>query len=267
LAACAVLTILKAAPWPPAMMGFALAAAAALPLAIVRARRKGLPAGRMRYVPLAVVWLAWLVAAAEWHLAAHSSQKAAGTGPIVLMGDSLTAGLAPVGGYAPELRRLAAVDVVDLSREGITCREALRSLPAMVAARPQVVVVELGGNDYVRGRARSETAAELTRLITAAHQAGADVVLVEVPRGFVFDPYRGLERELARRHDLELVSDTVVRELVLFNPYAPPGMWLKGGHLSDDGLHPNSAGNRRLAEAVAAALVRIGAAPPSESLP
>ncbi len=77
---------------------------------------------------------------------------------------------------------------------------------------------------------------------------------MEIPRGFLTDPYAGLERELARQYDLELISDSAIRQLVLFSPYAPPGMWMKEGHLSDDGLHPNARGNAHLAEQATCAL-------------
>jgi hypothetical protein len=83
------------------------------------------------------------------------------------------------------------------------------------------------------------------------------VVLMEIPRGFLTDPYAGVERELARQYDLELISDSAIRQLVLFSPYAPPGMWINGNHLSDDGLHPNSRGNEHLANRVARSLSRI----------
>ena len=78
------------------------------------------------------------------------------------------------------------------------------------------------------------------------------MLLCEVPRGFIFDPFFGLERELAREYDLDLVPDTMIRKLVLFSPYAPPGLWLpKNFRYSDDGLHPNAAGNRMLARQLA----------------
>jgi acyl-CoA thioesterase-1 len=81
---------------------------------------------------------------------------------------------------------------------------------------------------------------------------------MEIPRGLITDPFWGLERGLARRYDLELVSDSAIRRLVLWSPYGPPGMWLDpGSRLSDDGLHANARGNRLLAEQAAQALARL----------
>ena len=93
------------------------------------------------------------------------------------------------------------------------------------------------------------------RIIEACRDNDIAVVMVEIPRSFIRDPWRGLERELARQYDLNLVSDTVIRRFILFSPLIPPGMWLsEHQHLSNDGLHPNKLGNKAFAEAVAIGL-------------
>ena len=51
--------------------------------------------------------------------------------------------------------------------------------------------------------------------------------------------------------------DGAIRQLVLWSPHAPPGMWLGEPYCSDDGLHPNAAGNELLATRVADALERL----------
>jgi lysophospholipase L1-like esterase len=173
--------------------------------------------------------------------------------PVVCLGDSLTA-----GGYPALLGEKLTVPVVDLSAEGDTTQDAIEQLPEVRRLRPQVVVMEIGGNDYVQGASRQETHANLKGIISDCRKAGAEVVLVEIPRGFVTDPYGGLERELARREDLQLLSDSTIRWFVLRSPFAPPGMWLgREWHLSDDGLHPNARGNEALAASVADALEQL----------
>jgi hypothetical protein len=78
-------------------------------------------------------------------------------------------------------------------------------------------------------------------------------VIVEIPRGIIQDPFYGLERELTREFDLELVPDTIVRRCFFFSPIMPPGIWIdKKYHLSDDGLHPNAIGQVEFAKAAAA---------------
>ena len=79
-----------------------------------------------------------------------------------------------------------------------------------------------------------------------------------MPRGFIIDPFAGIEREIAREHDIELISDGAIRKLVLWSPIAPPGIWTgRESHLSDDGLHPNAKGNIHLAGCVAGSLERV----------
>jgi lysophospholipase L1-like esterase len=214
---------------------------------------------RSRWGWLTALWLGWTVFAVQWHVATRCNHPVPfdAARPVACLGDSLTSGVPPDGGYPAELAKLVSVPVLDFGRPGIATDQALRLLPELQAAKPQAVVVELGGHDFLKGRSRAATRANLENILAAAREIGAEVVLVEIPRGFMTDPFAGLERELAREHDLELVSDSVIRQLVLWSPHAPPGMWTQGPYLSDDGLHPNSHGNRHLARHIAAALARL----------
>src|SRR5207237_5297914 len=98
-----------------------------------------------------------------------------------------------------------------------------RLIPDMVEKRPQAVIVELGGHDSLRGRSRADAKKNLGEIILSARLLGAEVLLFEIPLGFVSDPYAGLDRELAREHGLELISDGAIRQLVYFSPFTPLG--------------------------------------------
>lgn len=171
--------------------------------------------------------------------------------PILVIGDSLS-----VHGWPRELALQISVPVLDRSEAGINTIEGLAKLPEGLALAPQLVIIELGGHDYLEKRGRDATKANLEKIIDQSRSAGAEVLLFEMPRGFVMDSYRGLERELARNYDLELVTDGAIRQLVLFSPFTPLGS-ITGRKLSDDGLHPNAEGHRFLAERVKASLVRL----------
>jgi hypothetical protein len=98
----------------------------------------------------------------------------------------------------------------------------------------------------------------LKTIIDAARQMDVEVVLMEIPRAFISDPYWGLERELARQEDVELVSDTAMRTIFLRSTAFPPGTWLGEPYLTDEtGIHPNERGKQILAEHVADALERM----------
>lgn len=80
--------------------------------------------------------------------------------------------------------------------------------------------------------------------------------MFELPRGYIFDGFFGLERELAYEYDLELVPDTVIRNLVIWSPATPLGR-MQEDRLSDDGIHSNAKGGEFMAAYVAAAIERM----------
>jgi lysophospholipase L1-like esterase len=261
LAGCLAILLIKRTPWAPALvlLGVVMLAAAVFHLFLTRVIR--LPRlWEFARATLAAVWITWAAAAIHWYQDARCRLRmvADPTRPVVCLGDSLTAGTSPGGGYPQHLATRINLPVVNLGQDGITSADALKKLPTLIEANPQLVVVELGGHDYLKGFDRAATRANLEEIIGTCRRAGAEVILLEIPRGFITDPYAGLERDLARRWRLELISDTPIRKLILFSPHAPPGIWLPPAcHLSDDGLHPNARGERFLAEEVARSLARV----------
>jgi acyl-CoA thioesterase-1 len=124
-----------------------------------------------------------LVAAASgaWPVAARAA------GPTILVvGDSLSAeyGLKRGSGWVALLSaRLAqaksAANVVNASISGDTTSGGRSRLPGLlVQHKPQIVVIELGGNDALRGLPLSMTRDNLTAMTQAAKGAGAKVLLV-----------------------------------------------------------------------------------------
>ena len=251
LATCAAIVLVKRVDGPISLLVLgAIVLASCFVRALPQLRRYVDSRRPIKIVVVAALWIAWAGFVIEWRAAALSSRPLAldKSRTVVCLGDSLTA-----AGYPQELQKMISATVVSLAREGATTDEALKQLPALVAAEPQAVIIEIGGNDYVKGRSRLATRKNLQKIIDVCRAIDATVVLVEIPRGFISDPYGGLERELARQNDLQLLSDTPIRQLVLWSPYAPPGIWCDSSwHLSDDGLHPNTRGNQHLARSAAA---------------
>ncbi len=251
LVVAAAILLVKGFPW---QFDLLLLPVALLIVAAIRLRPPPREARRgMLAYPTAALLASWVVFAVSWHGQARRSQPLAlaGDRPVVVIGDSLS-----VHGWPRELAKQVSVPVVDLSEGGINTVEGLAKLPEALALKPQLVVIELGGHDYLEGRGRAATRENLERIIREVRGADAEVLLFEIPRGFVYDPFRSLERELGREHDLELVTDGAIRQLVLFSPFTPLAS-LTGRKLSDDGLHPNAAGRRFLAGRVKKSLVRL----------
>lgn len=260
LAACLVLVVAKGPAWLPGTLVFLEALAVSLLAIAAIAWWKSSPSQRLwglRTIYVAI-WALWVFFCYDYSTAGQASAVPAWNEQrsVVCLGDSLSAD-PKHGSYAEVLQARVKAPVINLALPGISTEQALKLLPELRQARPQVVVVELGGHDYNQGEPRAQTKANLEKIITTAKEAGAQVVLMEIPRGFICDPYFGLERELARKHDLQLISDSVIRNLVLWGPQIPPGMWFQDERLSYDGLHPNDAGNRWLADHVAAAIARM----------
>ena len=251
LAFCLGILLVKRVDWPPGMILLGICMVAGGALEIVRQKR---PAwNRAAAAAAAALAVGWIAMALSWSQVGRTSRKPALVEgrPVVCIGDSLT-----VGGFPRILEKRLRVPVLDLAEGGITAAEGLRRFPDVLARKPQAVVIELGGHDSIRGRSRKDTRQDLAAMIGAARNGGAEVFLFEIPRGFITDPYAGLERELAREHDLELITDGAIRRLVLFSPFTPLGAWT-GRQLSYDGLHPNEAGNAFLSDRVEAALRRV----------
>jgi lysophospholipase L1-like esterase len=206
--------------------------------------------------PLLCSWASWLAIALDWN---HSAPITRSTAPhqttsIVCIGDSLTLYEERTGGYPEVLERLLERRVINLGQPGITTQEALPKFRQVSEIAPAFVVIELGGHDFLKGLPRTTARKNIEGMIVSAREAGATVILMEIPRGFIFDPWWGLERQIAREQNVTLLPDSVIRMFVLNSPFAPPGMWTNGPFLSDDGLHPNANGNLGLARSVARAV-------------
>ncbi|ELP34236.1 GDSL-type esterase/lipase family protein [Rhodopirellula baltica] len=173
---------------------------------------------------------------------------------IVCLGDSLTDGMLPDHGFPDPLSEMLKVEVINLGTSGIATSQGLGQMQRLFSHDPQLVIVELGGHDFLQGKSRDQTKANLLQIIEQCRLRNAEVVLMEIPRGFMFDPFWALEREIAYETDVQLVSDTWLREIVLMSPYAPPGRWMPDSRLSDDGIHSNARGSKAIAQHVANAI-------------
>lgn len=148
-------------------------------------------------------------------LAAWTKPQAA---RILVMGDSLSAeyGLPRGTGWVALLeKRLAsenlAATVVNASVSGDTTSGGRARLPALLAQhKPGVVVIELGGNDALRGLPIKNTEDNLASMVQAAQKAGAQVLLVgmQVPPNYGSDYARrfaGVFEAVARQHKTAVV--------------------------------------------------------------
>jgi acyl-CoA thioesterase I len=143
---------------------------------------------------------------------------AAAPGPILVVGDSLSAeyGLKRGAGWVALLeKRLATqkipVSVVNASISGDTTSGGRSRLPGLLAQhKPSTVVIELGANDALRGLPLGMTQDNLTEMVKASQKAGAKVLLVgnQVPPNYGTDytnRFAGLFAAVAKAQKVAVV--------------------------------------------------------------
>ncbi|MFO0227375.1 MAG: arylesterase [Gammaproteobacteria bacterium] len=160
---------------------------------------------------------------------------------ILVVGDSISAGygLAANEGWVALLQsRLKSQGygyrVVNASVSGETTTGGLARLPrALSVHRPAIVIIELGGNDGLRGLPLETSRANLERMINLSKGAGARVLLLgmKIPPNYGARYSEGFEkvfRDLARQHKLA------------FEPFFLSKIALEQGMIQEDGLHPTA---------------------------
>jgi acyl-CoA thioesterase-1 len=175
---------------------------------------------------------------------------------IVALGDSLTAGfgLPPEDGFTTQLQqqldRLGMnADVVNAGVSGDTSKGGLARVDWSVPDGADLVILELGANDALRGISPDQTEKNLDAIITRLKHRGIEVLLA----GMQAPPNMGQEFEaafnaifpaLAERHDIP------------FYPFFLEGVAADPQLNQADGMHPNAAGARLIASRIAAAVKR-----------
>lgn len=104
---------------------------------------------------------------------------------VLILGDSLTQGVgasAPEHAYPALLRQQTGWNIVNGGISGNTSAQALARLPALLQQyQPKLVIISIGGNDFLQRRSNSDTRANIQQSIRLSQQSGAQVLLVAVP--------------------------------------------------------------------------------------
>lgn len=188
-----------------------------------------------------------LVLAALW---APTAWPAAGT--ILVVGDSLSSGYGlpdeQLAWVARLERRLDEQgyghDVVNASISGDTSAGGLARLPSLLeTVDPAVVILELGGNDGLRGLPIGTLRSNLEQMIRLSKDHGAEVLLtgIKMPPNYGAAYTGAFERvytDLADAHDVKLVS------------FLLEGVALERSLMQSDGVHPNADGHAVMFENV-----------------
>jgi acyl-CoA thioesterase-1 len=176
---------------------------------------------------------------------------------ILAFGDSLTAGLGLPADAAFPARleaRLRAegtlVHVTNAGNSGDTTTDGLARLDWSLAGKPDLVILELGANDTLRGIEPKIVRANLDAMITKIQTSGAKLLLMgmRAPPNWGEDYQHEFDRvypELAQAHGVTLY------------PFFLEGVAMDPKLNQPDGLHPNERGVAALVERIAPYVARL----------
>ena len=162
---------------------------------------------------------------------------------LVVFGDSLSAGYGLEAGqsFPDDMQRTLDKEgyrwhVANLGISGDTTEGGVSRIESAVRLKPAVVLLELGGNDGLRGLPLKVTRQNLETMIVAFQQAGAKVVLAGMTLPPNYGPdyiksFQNIYKDLAVKYKLKLIpfllSDIVTPDL---------------RYLQRDGIHPTAEG-------------------------
>jgi acyl-CoA thioesterase I len=173
---------------------------------------------------------------------------------LVCYGDSITAGLGVADGKAyPDFlqQKLNAQGydyrVRNQGTSGATSKDAVAGVAYIVRMHPEVVIVEFGGNDGLRGLPPQQTQANLDQVLTALEAAHIKILLagITLPPDYGADyihAFEGVYRILAAKHHVAFVP-MIYKDLVRVP-----------GTIQGDGIHPTAKGSEIIAGTLMPAL-------------
>jgi acyl-CoA thioesterase-1 len=163
----------------------------------------------------------------------------AGQHTILVMGDSISAayGMSLQQGWVTKLeqhinRDHDPVSIINASISGETVAGGLRRLPTLLLEHaPELVIIELGGNDGLRGYPLGKLRDQLTEMVALSQQSNARVILLpmEIP------PNYGNRYTLGFRQSFALVASNTGS---ILGPFILDGVATDPALMQEDGIHP-----------------------------
>jgi acyl-CoA thioesterase-1 len=161
---------------------------------------------------------------------------------ILVLGDSLSAGygLSTAEAFPAQLEQALRqsgqkVRVINAGVSGDTTAGGLARLEWALAEHPQLVIVQLGANDALRGLDPEQVRANLDAILTRLQQAGTQVLLAGMRAPRNLGPAYYIKFDL-------IYSDLARKHRVALDPFFLEGVALRPELNQPDGLHPNSRG-------------------------
>lgn len=170
---------------------------------------------------------------------------------ILILGDSLSAGYRMNAQQAwPQLlakrwqQEGLTIEVINASVSGDTTQGGLQRLPTLLKKhQPSLVLLELGGNDGLRGLPPNLIEKNLRQMIVLSKDSGAKVILtdIQLPPNYgrrYLQQFETIFGDLAQQHQLPLL------------PFFVAPLMGKDAMIMDDGIHPTAKAQPAIAEQV-----------------
>ncbi len=160
---------------------------------------------------------------------------------IIILGDSIASGYGVrlEEAFPSVLSRRLNVPILNRGVAGDTTAIGLSRLETDVLTQnPWLVMVELGGNDYLQQIPETETKQNLRQIVTRIQAQGAMVVVLGVNVGLVGDNHEQMFKSLAQETQAYLIPQ--ILKGILSNPK----------YRQDDVIHPNAAGHQVVGDRV-----------------
>lgn len=160
---------------------------------------------------------------------------------MVVIGDSLSVGVGadkPEEGYVGLLEKRLGIKIVNKGISGNTTGDGLSRLEEdVLEQKPALVIIELGGNDFLRKAEPAEVFANLEKMIDRIQAQQVPILLLGIQSSLLRDQHEADFRALAERKGTAYVPNIVAD--VAANQA-----------LKADAIHPNSAGYVKLADRI-----------------
>ena len=158
----------------------------------------------------------------------------------ICFGDSITFGYGANAGedFPTQLRKLMNAPVINAGLSGDTSTEALARLDHDVLEKnPRLVLIEFGGNDFIKNVPMQETIKNTEEMIDKIQAKGAMVALVDISAGMFMRAYRGVFAKIAVKKNAIFIPS--VLDKIITNP-----------SMKSDFLHPNGSGYKEIARRI-----------------
>lgn len=175
-------------------------------------------------------------------------------GTVLAFGDSVTYGVGAADGedWPSLLAGRTGWTVVNGGLSGDTAQNGRHRIQALLDEhQPSLVIIEIGGNDFLRRRPHAAVKEDLRATIAAVRDADAQAVLVAVPELSLMAVVAGRPDDAALYAELAEEENIPLIENVFSEVLGDPG-------LRADQIHPNAAGYARMADGIMEALRRTG---------